>query len=49
MRKYVYELGAGAAIVIGIIPICIFAGMYSACLAILMKLLKYFPYTKSAI
>ena len=44
MRKYLYELGAGAAIVIGIIPVCIFAGIYSACLAS-YETFKIYPVT----
>jgi hypothetical protein len=44
MRKFLYELGAGAAIVIGIIPVCIFAGIYSAVLAS-YETFKIFPIT----
>jgi hypothetical protein len=44
MRKYIYELGAGTVIVIGIIPVCIFAGIYSACLAS-YETFKIFPIT----
>lgn len=42
MRKFLYELGAGAIIVIGIFPVCIFAGIYSACLAS-YETFKLFP------
>ena len=44
MRKYLYELGAGAVIVLGIIPVCIFAGIYSAVLAS-YETFKIFPIT----
>ena len=42
MRKFFYELGAAAAIVLGIIPICIVAGVYAAYFAI-VETAKVFP------
>ena len=42
MRKFLYELGAGATVVFGMIPMCIFAGVYSAYLTI-VETAKIFP------
>jgi hypothetical protein len=42
MRKFLYELGAAATIILGIIPICIVAGVYSAYLTII-ETAKNFP------
>jgi hypothetical protein len=42
MRKFLYELGAAATIVLGMIPICIIAGVYSAYLTII-ETAKNFP------
>ena len=42
MRKFLYELGAAAAIVLGIIPLCIVAGVYAAYFAI-VETAKIFP------
>ena len=42
MRKFLYELGAAATIVFGMIPICIVAGVYAAYFAI-VETARIFP------
>lgn len=42
MRKFLYELGAAATVVFGMIPMCLIAGSYSAYLAI-VEIVKIFP------
>tara|TARA_E500000318_G_C3398534_1_gene148880 strand:+ start:343 stop:519 length:177 start_codon:yes stop_codon:yes gene_type:complete len=42
MRKFLYELGAAATVVFGMIPMCIVAGVYSAYLTII-ETAKIFP------
>lgn len=42
MRKFLYELGAAAAVVFGIIPICIYAACYAGILAS-YETFKIFP------
>jgi hypothetical protein len=42
MRKFLYELGAAATIVFGMIPICVVAGVYAAYFAII-ETARIFP------
>ena len=42
MRKFLYELGAAATIVFGMIPICVVAGVYAAYYAII-ETARIFP------
>jgi len=48
MRKFLYELGAAATIVFGMIPICIVAGGYAAYFAI-VETARIFPAQISAL
>jgi hypothetical protein len=42
MRKFLYELGAAATIIFGMIPICVVAGVYAAYFAI-VETARIFP------
>tara|TARA_R110002126_G_scaffold289290_2_gene443961 strand:+ start:508 stop:684 length:177 start_codon:yes stop_codon:yes gene_type:complete len=48
MRKFLYELGAAATIVFGMVPICIVAAVYAAYFAI-VETAKIFPAQISAL
>jgi hypothetical protein len=42
MRKFLYELGAAAAVIFGMVPICLIAGVYSFYLTVI-ETIRIFP------
>jgi|TARA_R110000787_G_scaffold158768_2_gene272646 hypothetical protein len=42
MRKFLYELGAAATVIFGMVPICLIAGVYSFYLTVI-ETIRIFP------